>query len=138
MIIAAYANLAGCSFSDAYPQFVKALITQLAKAHPADDFYWIKEEGFPDDLHAYSNPKTIFIQQPGKLFYTFNLNRKINGQLKKLKADVFLSVDRIVDTAKQQCLVISHSAKQLQKAKLRQGQSVLCLSETLKSNHSIN
>jgi glycosyltransferase involved in cell wall biosynthesis len=134
MIIAAYANLAGCSFSDAYPQFVKALITQLAKAHPADDFYWIKEEGFPDDLHIYSNLKTIFIQPPGKLLYTFNLNRKINGQIKKLKVDALLSVDTIVDSAKQQCLVISHTDNQLQKAKLQRGQSVLCLSETLKSN----
>jgi glycosyltransferase involved in cell wall biosynthesis len=134
MTIAVYANLARCSFSDAYPRFVKALIGQLAKAHPHDNFYWIKEEGLPGISYNYENLKTISIEPPGKLFYNFSLNRKINGQIKKFKVDALLSVDTIIDTTKQQCLIISHTDKQLQKADLGEVQSAFCLSETIKSN----
>lgn len=134
MNIAAYANLAGCFFPDAYPRFVQALIEQLAKANPSDNFYWIREEGLPEVLHNYPNLKIISIDPPAKFFYNYSLSRRINGQMKKLKAEVLLSVDTVIDTSKKKCLVIGHPGKQLQKAGLQQVQAVYCLSETLKSN----
>jgi glycosyltransferase involved in cell wall biosynthesis len=134
MIIAMYANLGGCSFSDAYPRFVKALISQLAKANPSNNFYWIKEECLPDISYNYGNLKNISIKPPAKLFYNYSLSRKINGQMKKIKADALISIDTIVDTDRQQCLIIGQPDKRLQKADVSQVHSLFCLSETIKSN----
>jgi glycosyltransferase involved in cell wall biosynthesis len=54
--------------------------------------------------------------------------------MKKLKVDVLLSVDTIVDTAKKQCLVIGNPDKRMQKTDPGKMESVFCLSETVKSN----
>jgi glycosyltransferase involved in cell wall biosynthesis len=133
MVIAIYANLAGYSSSDSYSHFVKALVEQLAIAHPAESFYWIKEEGLSETNTKLANLKTIFIGPPNKLFYQFTLSRKINQHLKKSGAEALLSIDTVIDTGVHQCVLIGKADKKFQKNDFQKIPSIFCLSATVKS-----
>src|SRR5215216_6686248 len=134
MVIAVYANFSGYSSSDPYLRFVKTLVNQLARAYSNDSFYWVREEVFPDSETYTANLKIIFIEPPGKLLYKYNLNRKINQQIKKIKADALLAIDAIINSKVRQCVLIGSLTKKFQTTELLKLTSIFCLSETMKSD----
>jgi glycosyltransferase involved in cell wall biosynthesis len=135
MVIVVYANLKTYSSSDPYFYFVKNLISNLAHTYSEDDFYIIAA-GFSNEFEDKAiNLYTISIKVRPGFFTNFFLNKKLAGEIRRLKADVALSFDAIVKTPIPQSLFIKNVGmlQRFRFSSLQKLKTVFCLSQAEKS-----
>lgn len=97
-------RLEGCGY------FTKEVLTLLTQQHPEHDFFFFFDRPFPPQALFAANVQGQVLSPPARhpLLWKYWFDAKVALQLKKVKADVFLSPDGqcALTTAVPQCLVV--------------------------------